>query len=97
ENLLEEIAKRNVSRYISEFFGSLAIIESGQSELSKVRRHALRSAVAAIMARNMSHIQGSHMEHGFRNSLDEFENLVRCRLASDSSPFVKGVKDRLLR
>ncbi len=40
------------------------------------RIHALRSAVAAIMARNMSHIHGSHIEPGLQHKICTFEELL---------------------
>jgi hypothetical protein len=36
------------------------------------RQHALSSAVAAIMARNMSHLLGSHVEPGVQNDIPSF-------------------------
>jgi hypothetical protein len=45
-----------------------------------LRRHALRSAVAAIMARNMSHIHGSHIEPGLQHRMFTFEKLIRDRV-----------------
>ena len=38
----------------------------------EARRHALRSAVAAIMARNLSHIHGSHIEPGLQHKMATF-------------------------
>lgn len=42
--------------------------------------HALRSAVAAIMARNMSHIHGSHIEPGLQHRMNTFEEQIVNRL-----------------
>jgi hypothetical protein len=50
---------------------SLAKLSSAQ-KIFRIRaelNHALRSAVAAIMARNMSHLLGSHIEPGIQNDL----------------------------
>jgi hypothetical protein len=46
---------------------------------SRIRRYALRSAVAAIMARNMSHY-GSHIEPGLQHRMSTFEELIAGRL-----------------
>lgn len=42
--------------------------------------YALRSAVAAIMARNMSHIHGSHIEPGLQHKMDTFKKEIKKRL-----------------
>ena len=60
----------------------------------QVNTFALRSATASIMARNKSHIHGSHIEHGLRNKMDDFENVVKARLLTDS-PFYKTLRDTL--
>jgi len=53
-----------------------AVLDLRRSE----RSHALRSAVAAIMARNMSHIHGSHIEPGLQHRMFTFEKLIRDRV-----------------
>lgn len=60
----------------------------------QVNTFALRSATASIMARNKSHIHGSHIEHGLRNKMDDFESVVKARLLTDS-PFYKSLRDSL--
>jgi hypothetical protein len=50
-------------------------------------RHALRSAVAAIMARNMAHY-GSHIEPGLQHRMFTFEELIAGRLRD------QGVRNR---
>lgn len=55
---------------------------------------ALRSATAAIMARNKSHIHGSHIEHGLRNKMEDFSGVVEQRLASDR-PFYRSLREKL--
>jgi len=47
----------------------LASMQTSTQLIRNVERHALRSAVAAIMARNMSHLLGSHIEPGIQNDL----------------------------
>jgi len=48
--------------------------------IQQMHLFALRSATAAIMARNKSHIHGSHIEHGLRNKMGDFEATVGERL-----------------
>jgi hypothetical protein len=55
---------------------------------------ALRSATAAIMARNKSHIHGSHIEHGLRNKMEDFSGVIEQRLASDR-PFYRSLREKL--
>jgi hypothetical protein len=55
---------------------------------------ALRSATAAIMARNKSHIHGSHIEHGLRNKMSTFEDIVIERL-SERRPFYNSLREQL--
>jgi hypothetical protein len=55
---------------------------------------ALRSATAAIMARNKSHIHGSHIEHGLRNKMENFTDIIGARLTSDE-PFYRSLRDSL--
>ena len=62
--------------------------------LQQVHLFALRSATTAIMARNKSHIHGSHIEHGLRNKMDTFERAVEERLLSDS-PLYKMIREKL--
>lgn len=62
--------------------------------LQQMNLFALRSATAAIMARNKSHIHGSHIEHGLRNKMDTYEDVVKERLASDST-FYKLLVEKL--
>lgn len=45
-----------------------------------VQQHQVRSSVTAIMARNKSHIHGSHIEHGLRNRMSTFEAHIIERL-----------------
>jgi hypothetical protein len=55
---------------------------------------ALRSATAAIMARNKSHIHGSHIEHGLRNKMDDFTGVIEQRLMRDG-PFYRSLREKL--
>jgi hypothetical protein len=55
---------------------------------------ALRSATAAIMARNKSHIHGSHIEHGLRNKMSSFEDIVAARLFGHQ-PFYNSLREQL--
>lgn len=52
--------------------------------MSFSRRHGLSAAVAAIMARNMSHIHGSHIEPGLQNSMETFEKIISQRLGFEN-------------
>ncbi|MCD6101149.1 MAG: hypothetical protein J7K33_11285 [Candidatus Marinimicrobia bacterium] len=49
----------------------------------QIRRSVLKSAVAAIMARNMSHIHGSHIEPGLQHKMLSFEREIIGRLKGD--------------
>jgi hypothetical protein len=55
---------------------------------------ALRSATAAIMARNKSHIHGSHIEHGLRNKMEDFSKVIQSRLTSEQ-PFYRSLREKL--
>lgn len=55
---------------------------------------ALRSATAAIMARNKSHIHGSHIEHGLRNKMEDFSSVISKRLIKEE-PFYRSLRDKL--
>ena len=72
EDELEDIFMKNVwSR-----FGALdALYASYYNVRSELLSQGLRSAVAAIMARNMSHY-GSHIEPGLQHGLSTFENEI---------------------
>ncbi|MEI8347521.1 MAG: hypothetical protein WCG27_08635, partial [Pseudomonadota bacterium] len=52
-------------------------------------RHSLRAAIAAIMSRNKSHIHGSHIEHGLRNNMHTFENLLFERFCSKEELYLE--------
>ena len=67
-NFLRLILGRIISYY--EFAVSLYQIEL----------HALRSAVASIMSRNMSHIHGSHIEPGLQHKISTFGDEIINRL-----------------
>lgn len=45
-----------------------------------IQRHALKSAISSIMARNLSHIHGSHIEPGIQNNMDKFKEILIQRL-----------------
>ncbi|MCD6408255.1 hypothetical protein J7L87_04305, partial [bacterium] len=48
------------------FFTPLTIVDRER----KVLRHALKSAIAAIMSRNMSHMHGSHIHANLQTQID---------------------------
>jgi hypothetical protein len=54
-------------------FRSLGIAEYARKVKHEIKRHALRSAVAAIMSRNMSHNIGSHVLAYYEQSLKEID------------------------
>lgn len=56
------------------------IHEYSENALERARTYALKSAVAAIMARNMSHIHGSHIEPGLQHRMESFEKVLLDRL-----------------
>jgi hypothetical protein len=60
----------------------------------QLNQFALRSATAAIMARNKSHIHGSHIEHGLRNKMEDFSNVIEERLTSNE-PFYRSLREKL--
>lgn len=45
-----------------------------------INKHALKSAISSIMARNLSHIHGSHIEPGLQNRMKDFKNLLSQRV-----------------
>ena len=68
---IEENLKDTIEEYIEGLIDEL-IEKIQQIEITK---HALRSAVAAIMARNMSHY-GSHIEPGLQHRMATFEKEI---------------------
>ena len=58
------------------------------------RESSLRSAIAAIMSRNVSHIHGSHIEHGLRNKMDFFDTLLNDKIYSNE-PLYEALKGSL--
>ena len=46
-------------------------------EYYNIRKHALKSAISSIMARNLSHIHGSHIEPGIQYKMKDFRNLLK--------------------
>jgi hypothetical protein len=62
--------------------------------MQQIHLFALRSATAAIMARNKSHIHGSHIEHGLRNRMVSFEEVVKERLG-DERQYYKRLCEKL--
>ena len=45
-----------------------------------INKHALKSAISSIMARNLSHIHGSHIEPGLQNRMGDFKKLLSKRM-----------------
>jgi len=71
----------------NEFLYSLIITHIGRVKevvtvdlLNYSSSHALRSAVASIMSRNMSHIHGSHIEPGLQHKISTFGDEIINRL-----------------
>jgi hypothetical protein len=59
----------------------IAGMKTTRDLLNNAKDHALRSAVAAIMARNMSHIHGSHIEPGLQHKMQTFDSEIVNRLS----------------
>lgn len=80
----------NIVLYINSIYGHLSEVQYrkiGYEKSIEARKHGTRSAVAAIMARNMSHLLGSHIEPGIQSDLLSFivESLESSLLSSKLS------------
>lgn len=62
------------------FFVDRISQEINAYENYNINKHALKSAISSIMARNLSHIHGSHTEPGIQNRMNDFEKLLKERL-----------------
>jgi hypothetical protein len=67
ELLIELLNLRNRSSYITQYT---------QRALQDIRKHANKSAITAIMSRNMSHNLGSHVLSYVKSDLTHFETLL---------------------
>lgn len=81
---LEEIFQKNHKGTLFLISGlwarNDAIFEWGRLTRQEMIRHGTKAAVAAIMARNMSHIHGSHIEPGLQNNMKTFEKVMCDRI-----------------
>ncbi|MEO0183115.1 MAG: hypothetical protein ABIL40_06540, partial [candidate division WOR-3 bacterium] len=68
---------------------SVALVELENAK-KEIKKHALRSAVAAIMARNMSHNIGSHVLANITNDLDSLQVKLK-----DSESFMHKLKSSI--
>lgn len=66
---LESIWEGRWGRVKKEMF---IYYRSLQAVKERIRNHGIRTAIAAIMARNMSHLLGSHIEPGIKNDIESF-------------------------
>ncbi|RKX44334.1 MAG: hypothetical protein DRP27_06725 [Thermotogae bacterium] len=71
----ENEVKQQILDCYNNKFGALSDVISGMAE-DVVLSHAFRSAVAAIMSRNMSHIHGSHIEPGLQTKLHTLREML---------------------
>lgn len=62
------------------FFVDRISQEINAYENYNINKHALKSAISSIMARNLSHIHGSHIEPGIQNRMDDFKKLLEERI-----------------
>ena len=74
--------KCDLKRIQIQHYGYCIILFDGENYNYKkgkeiAARHGLTSAISKIISRNMSHIEGSHIEHGLRNKMDTFEDCVK--------------------
>lgn len=61
-------------------YRSLGIENYAEKVRHEIKKHATRSAVAAIMARNMSHIHGSHIEPGLQEKVHTLREILVERM-----------------
>jgi len=64
------------------FFVDRISKEINAFEKYNIQKHALKSAISSIMARNLSHIHGSHIEPGIQNNMDKFKGLLSNRISN---------------
>jgi len=86
--------RRIVSLARNYVIGALQMEGAILRDVSELLHFALLSAVAAVMARNMSHLLGSHIEPGIQNDMGSFMvAATESRYWSDS--FSPGLRETL--
>jgi hypothetical protein len=80
--MLDKKISENTRDCINNIVDSILPLWSGRDGIvysyrilqEQIEKHAVKSAVSAIMARNLSHIHGSHIEPGVQNKMDTLRN-----------------------
>ncbi len=74
---------QNIKKSVIGCFTDRLSHEINKYEKFMFHKYALCSAIAAIMARNKSHIHGSHIEHGLRNKISTFDIRIMSKIIKE--------------
>lgn len=100
ELALDEVLSKkdliSIKNDLLPFFVDRISQEINAYENYNINKHALKSAISSIMARNLSHIHGSHIEPGIQNRMNDFEKLLGERIEKMYKEIINGNKDAII-
>lgn len=95
ETIKNDIVITNIINSINTFYKNVSIsflFNSGIELAKKTRENAIKSAIAAVMSRNMSHNLGSHVFFYTRQELLKiYDNQKNDESVNDNSRMIKGM------